>query len=226
LNLRHIDAIDILVPFMEPVVLPEGVVRLSENQPSEDKELLASKAMLATSSNLPPDTQRLLLTVAEEVEQPLLWCDTAGEFPSNVGLYTAVSSIAQIYYLEDQRALERFLPFQIASPLERFYLLIFPILLLLYPLLRSSPGLYRGVLNRRINRWYSVVREVKLNVSGNTLVENDAQQRKLQALNRELPSNFNVPTAYMERYYNLRFHIGLALDELRVQRQGLLAEGA
>lgn len=222
LNLRRIRALEILVPFLSPVLMPEGVVRLSANLPDEDKNMMATKAVLATRADLHPDLQRLLIKVAEQEHEPHRWFENPGEYPATDGVMMDLSPVAMEYHEGGPSYLERYLPFWIASPIERFYLLVLPMLVLLYPLMRGSPSVYRGVMYRRINRWYAIVHEAEIGLPGYTLEEVDTQIARLSELSTRLSQSFSVPKGYMERYYSLRLHIRLVLDELRERRHELL----
>lgn len=224
LNLRRIKALTILVPFLSPIMLPEGTVRLSENRPDEDKNLLATKAVLSVRSDLHPDIQRLLLTVAEQQHQRMSWFESPGEYPTRDGIMFDVSPVAIEFGEGGPSYLERYLPFWIASPLERFYLLILPTLFLLYPLVRTSPSVYQGVMRRRINRWYGTIREAELELYEYSLDELDEKISELNDLNRQLAQTISVPSGYMERYYSLRIHIRLVMDDLRERREMLRTE--
>jgi uncharacterized protein len=224
LNLRRIDALTILAPFLDSVVVPAGIVRLSQDRPDEDKNLLSTQAVLVTREDLHPDLQRLLLTVAELEHQPHRWFEATDQYPTTDNILLDISPVALEFYQGSVTYLERYLPFWIASPLERFYLLILPVLLLLYPVVRSSPSLYSGVMRRRINRWYKIVRDVELGLEDYSMEQVDEQITRLTQMNAQLARTINVPTGYMERYYNLRLHIRLVLDELRDRRTELLDE--
>ena len=222
LNLRQIDALTVLAPFLSSVVVPEGVIRPSQDQPAEDKRLLATQAVLVAREDLHPDLQRLLLTVAELEHQPHRWFEQPGDYPSADNVLLDISPVALEFGAVAPTALERYLPFWIASPLERFYLLVVPLVILLYPIVRSSPMVYGGYMRRRIYRWYSVVREVELGLEQYTLEEVDHQIARLSHMSLQLGHSVHVPTGYLERYYNLRLHIRLVLDDLRDRRQELI----
>ena len=224
LDLRQIEALKIVAPFLGSVTLPEGVIRLKENRPDEDKRLLATQAVLAVREDLHADLQRLLLTVAEQEHERHRWFEAPGEFPTQDNVAIDLSPTAVQFYQGAPSYLERYLPFWIASPLERFYLLILPLMVLLYPLVRNTPSVYGRVMRRRIYRYYSTVREVELGIQDYTIAELDEQIARLTRMGAQLAQTIHVPTGYLERYYSLRLHIRLVLDDLRDRKQELLSQ--
>jgi len=56
----------------------------------------------------------------------------------------------------------RWLPFHFAFAATRLMILLIPLLTLLYPLLRSASSTYRWIVQRRVYRWYRVLRRLEV----------------------------------------------------------------
>ena len=126
-----------------------------------------------------------------------------------------MSETTERFLTEGRTPLQRYLPFWIASPLERFYLLALPALLLIYPLVRNTPTAYGAFMRRRVFIWYKRIREIEVGIDSYSMAELDEHIAELDALQHELTETIRVSTGYMQIFYDLRVHIKLVLDRLQ-----------
>jgi hypothetical protein len=226
LNFRLAETYTRLIPFLHEVTLLEGALNVAALDPPEDKHLLTDANLLIAGEDLHPDLQLLLLQAAREAQTKVFDPFPSDEnFPSTNNLTLPVSETTQRFLEEGKTALQRYLPFWIASPLERFYLLVLPFLLLLYPLVRSTPSAYGFFMRRRVYVWYDRIREVEVQMEGYSIAELGAQIAELEALQQELTQTIKVSTGYLQAFYNLRLHIRLVIDRLRERKAYLEATG-
>ncbi|OUW77515.1 MAG: hypothetical protein CBD74_12200, partial [Saprospirales bacterium TMED214] len=102
----------------------------------------------------------------------------------------------------------KYLPFWIASFLDRSAILLLPALTLLLPLFKAAPPLYRWRIRSRIYRWYTLLREMETDLnSGGNNEKLHTHWKTLQIMETELDDLHNVPLAYMQEFYSLRLHI-------------------
>jgi TRAP-type uncharacterized transport system substrate-binding protein len=146
LSMRRAEAYQGLLPFLDLVTLPEGAISLAQNLPDEEKQLVATKAMLIARADFHPDLQYVVLTIAEQVHRQGDLFQEPNRFPSPDHGAIPISTTALKHLTESKVGLDKYLPFWVASPLERFYLLVLPLLLLLFPLMRGSLGLHRNYM--------------------------------------------------------------------------------
>jgi len=165
-----------------------------------------------------------LLRAATDTQQGVFdLFPTAEVFPSLENLTAPASKVTLQYISQGQTFLQRYLPFWIASPLERFYLLALPILLLLYPLLRNTPTAYGFFMRRRVYIWYTRIRQIELAIEQYSVAELAAHIERLESLEQQLAESFNVPSGYLQLFYDLRIHIRLVIDRLRQRKTFLEA---
>jgi len=211
--------------FLTNVTLPRGVVDLARDLPAEDVALVAPTAILAAREDLHPAIQTLLLSTAHAVhERPEGHLVAgAGAFPTReLTGRLPVSEPASRYFREGPSFLFRWLPFWIASLIDRLKFMLLPLLTLVLPLVRIMPPIYRWRIRSRIYRWYQLLRAVdqRLN-AGDSPEQLSGHVARLQRLELELISEVQVPLSYMEELYNLRLHLKVVLqkiDELRASR--------
>src|SRR5439155_14775537 len=82
------------------------------------------------------------------------------EFPSPQFTDLPLSEDARRYFKAGPPMLQRFLPFWLASLVDRLKVMLIPLVMLLMPLARAAPPLVRWRTRRKIYRWYSALREI------------------------------------------------------------------
>ena len=113
------DAYVALYPFLNKLMLPAGVVDLVDSRPPADIVLLAPKASLAVRADLHPAIQYLLLDAAVQIHsQPGIF-QKAGQFPAAESIDLPLSDEAQRFYKSGRPFLQHYLPFWIATFVER-----------------------------------------------------------------------------------------------------------
>jgi TRAP transporter TAXI family solute receptor len=224
MNFRRAEAYSRLLPYLEEVMLPEGALSLADDLPPEDKRLLATKTLLIAREDFHPDLQYALLTAARRIHAPGGPLHALNQFPAPAISAIPVSVFAERFLAGRPTPLEQYLPFWLASPLERFYLLVLPLLLLLYPLVRGTPGLYGSYMSRRVYRWYGAVRDVELGMADYDAAQTRAKIDDLTALDQQLARSVKVPARYLSSLYQLRTHIRLVVEHLRLRLVALEQE--
>lgn len=203
-------------PFLDRVVLGEGVLDLARNRPPEDTSLLAAAASLAARPDLHPDLIPLLLDTLKQVHGGDSLFAAAGTFPSPQLVELPLNDRARRYLVNGPAFLHRFLPYRLASEIDRLKILLLPFLTLLIPLFKIGPPLYRWRIRSRIYRWYEHLRladDVLLEPSPDaaTLASQIAELRMLE---REVTEEVSVPLSYMDEFYRLREHIRMTLQQV------------
>ncbi len=207
-QLRHLSAL----------LLPEGSVHLAENLPSQDITLLAPAATLVVRDELHPALVNLLMQAAVTVHEEGDALSQPGEFPSPRHVEFPLSEEARRFHDKGPPFLQRYLPYWIANLIDRLWILMIPLLTVLFPLFRVAPPIYRWRVRRKIYRWYQDLREIEEKAQSaeraapNSTSYNDLRQQ-LEALQAEV-GQIDVPLAYSEHLYHLRLHISFVMNQL------------
>jgi TRAP-type uncharacterized transport system substrate-binding protein len=208
------DAYIQLFPFLNKVVLHEGVADLATNRPPSDVVLVAPKASLAVRTNLHPAIQYLLLGAAVEIHSGPGLFRKAGQFPAAEAIDIPLSDEAQRYYKSGQPFLHNYLPFWIAELVARVFIVFVPVALLLYPLFKLLPRTYDWIMRSKITPLYnelrSIEREMDAQGSGHAA---DAIVARLDQLNQRA-TRLRLPTSYASAVYMLRSYIDLVRQRL------------
>ena len=228
MNIKRAATYARLIPFLDVVMLPEGALNMAANYPSQDTNMLADSTLLIADKALHPDLQLLLLRAAKARQDDLfdLFPRDDEDYPTTADLTLPMSETAVRFIHESPTPLERYLPYWIASPMERFYLLALPFLLIIYPLIRNTPVAYAAMMRRRVYRWYGRVREIELHLPEYSVAEIDEHIATLEALQQQLTETINVPTSYLHTFYSLRVHLRLVIERLIQQREILLSSSS
>ena len=134
------------------------------------------------------------------------------EFPAQITDEFPISADAMRYYKSGSSFFYRHLPFWLASLTSRIVVVFIPMIVILIPVVRSLPHLYRWRNQIRIYRWYRAL----LVVEKAMLKEPDAKKR--EALRKRLDeieaevNRMKVPGFLANQFYGLREHITLVRE--------------
>ncbi|MEM6553445.1 MAG: TAXI family TRAP transporter solute-binding subunit [Planctomycetota bacterium] len=197
------------------VTLFAGSVDPADNLPPTDLQLPAAAAALVVREDVHPAVVQLLVWAAQDAHRRGTLLNEPAVFPNATALDLPLHDDVDYHLRTGKSFLQRKLPFWAASLVDRLLIFILPLLVLLLPLLRTAPSLYRWRIRSRIYKWYKLVRHIDERVR---LGEpHDALEADLNQLN-ELESELldvQVPLSYMEEFYHLRLHLGYVRQRLR-----------
>jgi TRAP transporter TAXI family solute receptor len=195
-------------PFLSRVTLPRGAVDLVRDIPVQEITLIAATANLVARDTIHPALVSLLVQAASEVHSEPGMFQQAHEFPAPKDLTFEVSKDAERYYKSGPPFLQRYLPFWAAVLVDRILVMILPLLVLI-PILRIVPALYKWRVTSRIYRWYGELslleKEIKGNYDHARYTDYLAQIDSME----DRANNRPVPIAYAHLLYTLREHINL-----------------
>lgn len=213
------DAYIALYPYLNKLVLPQGVIDLATNRPSSSVFLLAPKANLVVRKELHPAIQYLLLDAAEQIHSEPGMFQKAGQFPAAESIDLPLSEEARQFYKLGRPFFQRHLPFWLAVMMDRLLILIIPVVGVLYPLLRILPELYDRVMRQRIYRLYGELRfledELAKHQTGEKSDDLNAQLNRLE----KKANLLQVPVTHANLLYTLRDHIVLVRGLLQTQSE-------
>ncbi len=193
-------------PYLEQVVLAEGVLDLERNLPQREVDLIAPTAFLLARADLHPALVPLFIEAAEEVHGGGDILVAPETFPSPLSLDAPLATAAEHYFRNGPSFLYRVFPFAVAATLDRLKILLLPLLTLLFPLFRVAPPLYRWRIRRTIYRWYKILDRIEVRFE-RANGERDACLAEIDRIEREVIERVDVPASHMEELQNLRMHL-------------------
>jgi hypothetical protein len=129
-----------------------------------------------------------------------------GEFPSAIGVDAPLADEARAYFERGPSFVYRWLPFRWAFSVTRFAVLLVPLLTVLYPLYHSAKPAYSWVIQRRVFRWYRVLRKVERRMDASRdAVTLQKVREDLDRIGAEIRSTV-VPARFASSLFALRAH--------------------
>lgn len=205
--------------YVDELQVSQGLLSIPLNLPPRDLTLLAPVATLVANESFHPALAAQVLEATRKVLRDGNLLDPPGTFPAATPMALELSPEAEYYHRQGMPVLQRYLPFQLASMIDRYVVLVIPFLAIMFPLLRSMGPLYRWRVRARVYRWYEHLRRVdRLIYSGRIKGHHDEEIAKLRQLESEL-NHVDVPLSYAHELYSLHLHV-----RFMIYRLGLLQE--
>ncbi len=214
MGLERSEAYALRYHYLYVVKLYEGVLDFEANIPDRDIKLVAPTTQLVVRSDLHPALIGMLVQIAQEVHGTGSEMERVGEFPSPKYLDFKLSKEAERFYRSGPPFLQRYFPFWVANFLSRMKSMLLPLLVLLYPLLKLMPSIYRWRMRARIYRWYAKLDAVDPDTyEADITAHLDEYMDELDRIEKDV-SNISVPNSYSEELFQLRLHIEMLRNKL------------
>jgi TRAP-type uncharacterized transport system substrate-binding protein len=214
MNLDQAEAYSRQFPYLHHVLLPHGALDLAHNQPVQDLHLLATTTTVVVTRKLHPALVALLMKAMLKAHAHATLLSPARAFPAAQDVDFPLSAEASHFYQSGPPFLQRYLPFWLATLVDRAALAIIPLLAILIPVVRTVPALYAWRIRRRIYRWYGELKYLEIQ---SQLPQPDqgkeALLRQLDQIDHKV-THGAIPLAFSEHAYILREHIDLVRRKL------------
>lgn len=209
-SLAHADGYAQRHRFLTRRTLYAGAVSSAPPVPEQDVALLATEMMLAARSDINPAIVNLLLEVVRDVHDDQGYFERAGEFPNVEQVDLPVSEDAVRHRRFGPSALYRVLPFWAAAFVERFIIIVLPLLAVLVPVVRLLPGVLAWRVRSKIYRWYGELALLEREVAAPSeqAPPIDRWLADLQRIERSA-ARIEAPSSLASEAYTLREHIEL-----------------
>lgn len=209
-NFERADAYSQVLPFLSKVTLHEGIVDFKNNVPEQAITLLAPTANLVVRDDIHKSLSILLLQAINKNHGNNDLFSTPGFFPSEQLTAFPVSDVAKRFLEVGPPFLIKYLPFWIATFIDRMIVLTLPLLLLIIPLFKILPPVYRWRIRSKVYRWYEQLQEVDDQTRVGQLSD-DQYEYLTQELDRitDEVSKLHTPLSNADQLYNLLVHIDL-----------------
>ncbi len=228
MNMAQADALIQRYPYLTSVTLRQGVVDFAQNIPPADTALVATKAMLLVRDDLHPALITVLAQAVLSVQsQPSL--KPTGEsrlFALGAEGLTddpefPMEDDARRVYKSGPTFFWRVLPFWLAELLDRAFILLLPVIGVIFPLFRIVPFFYNWRMRRQILRWYIPLKALERDLEKNA-ASPDFVARKERELDHieESVWRISVPAHLAPELYTLRDHVEFVRRRIASMREG------
>ena len=209
MNLDQAEGIARQFPYLHHLVLPHGAMDLQNNIPGRDLQLLATTTTVVVTRNLHPAIVALLMKALQATHANAALLNPPHTFPAAKDSDFPLSKDAEHFYQSGPPFLQRYLPFWLATLVDRAALALIPLLAIMVPIFRAAPALYGWRIRRRIYRWYGELKYLEIQAQSQ---KPDASREELQKQLDHIESkvtNAVIPLAFSEHAYVLKEHIDL-----------------
>ena len=129
MNMEHAVAYSKRLPFLHHLVLAQGAIDIQRNIPAQDVHLVGPTAQLVVRDDLHPALKYLLLKAASETHHEPGLFNRKNQFPADKDIDFPLSEEAQHYFKSGPPFLQRYLPFWLATLIDRMIVVTAPKLL-------------------------------------------------------------------------------------------------
>lgn len=209
MSLVHADAYTRLFPQLQRLTLPRGAIDLVRDIPARDVALLAPMATLVVRAGTHPALVDLLLQAVSEVHGEAGVFQKPHEFPRATEVDFPLAAEAERYYKSGKTFLQRYLPFWVATLIDRLVVLLVPVFALLIPIVKFAPTLYGWRVRSRMFRRYGELKFLEAELELDTRRHSREEWlARLDAIEDEV-NHLPTPLAFSDMLYTLRGHIDL-----------------
>jgi TRAP transporter TAXI family solute receptor len=219
---RRAQAVERKMPFVRAVTLFQGTFSLAKNIPTEDVPLIATRTAIVSREGFHPDLVRLVLQALPAI-LPTPLVGERDAFPTLNDVEMPANPDAILFFREGPTALERYLPFEIASPLSRIYLILLPLLVFAFPIWTLTKATFNWYMKSQIVNQYPQILSIERQLSRYTIQEVDEKLVYMRELDDQLSQKTRLTAGYLQPFYQMRGDVRYVIGKLEKRREELLA---
>ncbi len=213
-NLTDAEALRRHLRFLHVTRIPASTIDLKLEQPHHDMTTVSTTATLAANKNLHSAIQYLLMSVIDKAHHKPTLISEEDEFPADKDVDLPLSAEAEVFYKNGKPVLQRYLPFELASVVERLIKVILPILLLALPIIKLIPSFFNWRVKNKLFKCYRALIEVEKQVHQ---IGSRKSAREFEEMLNGIEDKLNaekIPLSFSNEVYVLREHIELARRQI------------
>jgi TRAP transporter TAXI family solute receptor len=212
MSFAQADALVQKFPSLSKVIFPRASTSVVNDLPQTDVTLLAATALLVSKDTLHPAFIYLLLDAAKTVHGGEDYFTPLGTFPNLNSEEFPISEESERFFKSGRPFLQRYLPFWLASFIERRLLILLPFMALLLGLLQALPRMVEARIKKRLVVWYRELKSLEDEVwkySNQPSAQQVAQWRtEIESIDA-YASRISMPQRYFHDVYALKQAIGI-----------------
>ncbi|HEU0197393.1 MAG TPA: TAXI family TRAP transporter solute-binding subunit [Nevskiaceae bacterium] len=200
--------------YLSALLVPAGTFNLGQNLPRTTIHLVAPTVELLAHADLHPALVDLLIQAAKQVNGQGSLLQRPGEFPAPLQHGWPIDEEAARFYKSGATLIYRYLPFWLASLINRTWLILVPLIVVLIPALEFAPTLYGWVVKNRIYRRYGQLMALERATLGPlTPEQRELLTSRLQDIEHDIIA-LKMPGAFANDLYILRQHVKFVRSQL------------
>jgi hypothetical protein len=167
-DLKDADALHRNLRYLHVTPLAPSTIDLASAQPSTEFHTVSVTNTLVVHRQLHPAIQYLMLSIMNKAHHAPSMISTEGEFPSDKDVGLPLSDEAEVFYKKGMPFLTQYLPFELASIVERLTKSLLPFLLVIYPALKLIPSAMKWRTERKFSNLYKALADVESRMRANS----------------------------------------------------------
>jgi TRAP-type uncharacterized transport system substrate-binding protein len=220
MDFRQADAYTRRFRFLSKLELPMGSIDFATNMPRHTMALIAPTVELVARPDLHPALSDLLIEAARETHGRANLLQRAGEFPAPLEHEYPISDDAARYYKSGKGFWYRYLPFWLASLVDRTMVVLVPIVVVLIPGFKLVPGIYRWRIRMRIYKRYGELMALERDILAQPTPDQRAElAKRLDDIEKRVNGS-KMPLPFADQFYVLREHINFVRRRLAASAGG------
>lgn len=203
--------------YMSKLVLLKGIADFGNDVPDRDITLISPTVELIAREDLHPALIDVLLETAGQIHSRAGIFQKRREFPAPIEHEYRLSEDAQRFYKSGKTFLYRYLPFWLASLINRILLVFVPMVLVLIPGLKLIPAVFRWRIRLHILRWYRALLAIEAEIYNGPPADPEYTAELLERLD-SIENSINQmkkPAMFGDQFYSLRYHINFVRERLK-----------
>ena len=220
MDFKQADAYSRRFRYLSKLELPMGSIDFAKNMPEQTMALIAPTVELIARPDLHPALSDLLVEAARETHGRATLLQRAGEFPAPLEHEYPISGDAARYYKSGKGFWYRYLPFWLASLVDRTMVVLVPIVVVLIPAIKLVPALYRWRIRTRIYKRYGELMALEREILNQTTPEQrTGLGKRLDEIEKRVNGS-KMPLPFADQFYVLREHINFVRRRLAASGDG------
>lgn len=212
MNITQAEAFTRLLPYLNKLVLPQGVIDPEANIPANDVNMVATTTSVVVRKTLHPELIYLLAQILREEHGGAGVFQRAGDFPTQTDPDLPMAEEAVDFYKNGPSFLQRYLPFWMINYAKRVAAIVLAAIAIVIPLFTYAPKIYGWLLQSQLKRLYRRLRAVENTMRGDlTASEVLKLQNDVDGINR---AAYILPLRHSDLFFPLIMHIDLVRARL------------
>lgn len=202
--------------YLTKVVLPQGALDLGQNIPAQDVTLVGPSVELIAREGLNSAISDMVLDIAQRIHSRAGLFAKRDEFPAPLVHEFPLSADAVRFYKSGKGLTYRLIgSFWVANLVNRLLVVLVPLILVLIPLMRLLPVVYRWTVLLRVYRHYRPLLQLEREMGpGLTPAAAQSLLPRLDAI-EQAAGALRLPVSFSSQFYDLRYHIAFVRRRLR-----------
>jgi TRAP transporter TAXI family solute receptor len=211
-SVKHAEVYRRMQPDVAVLRIPQGLFDLAQMIPRQDVRVIAPAINLVARENLHAALVDLFLDAARETHGHPTLLAPRGTFPSEDYTSLPMNADAARYYEKGPSGLRRYLPFWLATLVDRVVVYVVPFVVVVWTAFKGLPILTRFRFSLSLHGLYKRLKRIEL--ADNADDQREGLFRELDAIEADSKS-FPVPRTHLAAYFELRQNIHDLRDRLR-----------